>query len=70
MITSARVIKKSVTATDSSPSQEHYSDLDDHTTGSNVAPGFKPTTQIKWQIGSALLQGVCVKAIIIGRVDA
>lgn len=45
MITSARVIKKSVTATDSSPSQEHYSDLDDQTTGSNVAPGFKPTTE-------------------------
>ena len=45
MITSARVIKKSVTATDNSPSQEHYSDLDDQTKGSNVAPGFKPTTK-------------------------
>lgn len=40
MMSSARVVEKSISTADNSPSQD-YAHLDDHTRNSNVTPGFK-----------------------------
>lgn len=43
MMSSARVVEKSISTADNSPSQD-YAYLDDYTRNSNVTPGFKPPT--------------------------
>lgn len=43
MMSSARVVEKSISTADNSPSQD-YAHLDDHIRNSNVTPGFKPPT--------------------------